>query len=429
MLFRILPTSILTSALLFAPAVTLVTGSISSPALSITLATNSLPSSVNQDLAEQLQASLDQARGNIPGAAVAIISPKVTWFGASGVADIATDTQLQPSDRFQIGSITKTFVATTILQLVEEGILGLEDTLVDRLPKTVTAAIPNSERITVRQLLNHTSGLADYTDVLFTQAAVNPGVFFNNWQPEELVSLINGTEASSEPGELWEYSNTNFLLLGMVLEAATKGNIADEIRDRILDPLALSNTFFAEEEAIPGGYVKGYWDFDQNGTLNDISVANLSWAWSAGAMVSNTADLATFIQALIGGELLEPDTLNQMLTTISPIASENYSAYGLGIGTIESPNRFWYIHRGQTLGYRSNMWYSPLENITYIELINARSNQNLSGATLTTLRRHKSTASVPEPGMIPGLLLLVSMGLTLRSRLPLLNNICCRNKV
>lgn len=215
----------------------------------------------------------------------------------------------------------------------------------------------------------------------------------------------------------------------MVLEAATNGNIADEIRDRILDPLALSNTFFAEEEAIPGGYVKGYWDFDQNGTLNDISVANLSWAWSAGAMVSNTADLATFIQALIGGELLEPDTLNQMLTTISPIASENYSAYGLGIGTIESPNRFWYIHRGQTLGYRSNMWYSPLENITYIELINARSNQNLSGATLTTLRRHESTASVPEPGMIPGLLLLVSMGLTLRSRLPLLNNICCQNKV
>lgn len=214
MLFKILPTSILTSALLFAPAATLVTGSISSPALSVTLATNSLPPPVEQDLAKQLQTSLDQARGNIPGAAVAIISPKGTWFEASGVADIARDTKLQSSDRFQIGSITKTFVATTILQLAEEGILGLEDTLVNRLPKTVTAAIPNSERITVRQLLNHTSGLADYTDVLFTQAAVNPGVFFNNWQPEELVSLINGTEASSEPGESWEYSNTNISVVG-----------------------------------------------------------------------------------------------------------------------------------------------------------------------------------------------------------------------
>ncbi|MBG1258443.1 serine hydrolase domain-containing protein [Nostoc commune] len=425
MFFKILPTTILTSALLFTPAATLLTGSIFSPALSVTLAVDS---PVNQDLAEQLEASLDQARGNIPGAAVAIISPKGTWFGASGVADITTNTKLQPSDRFEIGSITKTFVATTILQLAQEGILGLEDTLVDRLPRTVTAGIPNSERITVRQLLNHTSGLADYTDVLFTQGAVNPGVFFNNWQPEELVSLINGTEKSFDPGESWEYSNTNFLLLGMVLEAATNSNIADEIRDRILDPLALSNTFFAEEEAIAGGYVKGYWDFDQDGTLNDISVTNLSWAWSAGAMVSNTADLATFIQALIGGEILEPDTLNQMLTTISPIASENYSAYGLGIGTIESPNRFWYIHRGQTLGYRSNMWYSPLENITYIELINGRSNQNLSGATLSTLRRYEPTTSVPEPSMMTGLLLLVGIGLTLKPRLPLLNNMCCRTK-
>ncbi|MCC5625768.1 serine hydrolase [Nostoc sp. CHAB 5715] len=292
MFFRILSTTLLSSTLLFAPAIakaaTLGTGSSSSSALSVTLAVDSLPSPVEQNLAEQLQASLDQARGSIPGAAVAIISPKGTWFGASGVADIATNTKLQPSDRFQIGSITKTFVATTILQLVEEGILGLDDTLVDRLPKTVTAVIPNSERITVRQLLNHTSGIADYTDVLFTQAAVNPGVFFNNWQPEELVSLINGTEAIFEPGESWEYSSSNFLLLGMVVEAATNGNIADEIRDRILDPLALSNTFFAEEETIPGGYVKGYWDFDQDGTLNDISVANLSWAWSA---VNYTVDL------------------------------------------------------------------------------------------------------------------------------------------
>ncbi|MBD2252791.1 serine hydrolase domain-containing protein [Nostoc parmelioides] len=405
MLLKIIRITILTSAILFTPAI----------AQAATLTTESSQSitfrnTVNRDLEQQLQTALDQARGDIPGAAVAIISPKGNWFGASGVADIATGRVLQPSDRFEIGSITKTFVATTTLQLVEEGTLNLDDKLTDRLPKSVTDWIPNAHQITLRQLLNHTSGVPDYTDVLFRWAAVNPGVFFNSWQPEELVSFIDGLEASFQPGDSWQYSNTNYLLLGMVVEAATNNNIAQEIRDRILEPLALTNTFFAEEEAIPGGYVRGYWDFDQNGTLNDISVANLSWAWATGAMVSNTSDLATFIQALIGGSLLEPDTLNQMLTTISPITSPNYTTYGLGIGTLESPNRFWYIHRGQTLGYRSNMWYSPLENITYIELANARSTRNLAGATLTTLRRYEPPAPVPEPEMILSVL-LVTVGM------------------
>ncbi|MDB9374143.1 serine hydrolase domain-containing protein [Nodularia sphaerocarpa] len=405
MLGRIIRTTIVTSALLFAPAIAQAAnlGSISSP--------------VNQDLAQQLQTALDQARGDIPGASVAIISPEGTWFGSSGVSNLATGVPVQPSDRFQIGSITKTFVATTVLQLVEENILSLEDKLTERLPSSVTDSIPNADQITIRQLLNHTSGISDYVDVLFSQAAVNPGVFLNRWEPEQLVSFINALEPRFNPGESWEYSNTNFLLLGMVVEAATNGNIANEIRDRILEPLALSNTFFAEQEAIPGDYVRGYWDFDQDGTLNDITGANLSWAWSTGAMISNTADLATFIQSLISGELLEPDTLQEMLTTISPITSNNYSAYGLGIGTLESPNRFWYIHRGQTLGYRSNMWYSPLENITYIELINSRSSQNLAGATLTTLRRYQPPASVPEPGFVPGLLLIVTIGLTFRLNL------------
>jgi D-alanyl-D-alanine carboxypeptidase len=405
MLLKILRTTILASAILFTPAIAQGATLTSQSNQSITFR-----NTVDRDLRQQLQTALDQARGDIPGASVAIISPKGNWFGASGVADLATGRVLQASDRFQVGSITKTFVATTTLQLVEEGILNLDDKLTDRLPTSVTDWIPKANQITLRQLLNHTSGVPDYTDVLFRWAAVNPGVFFNSWQPEQLVSFIDGLEAGFQPGDSWQYSNTNYLLLGMVVETATNNNIAQEIRDRILEPLALTNTFFAEEEAIPGGYVKGYWDFDQNGTLNDISVTNLSWAWATGAMVSNTSDLATFIHALIGGKLLEPDTLQQMLTTISPITSPNYTTYGLGIGTLESPNRFWYIHRGQTLGYRSNMWYSPLENITYIELANARSTRNLAGATLTTLRRYEPPAPVPEPEMILSVL-LVTVGM------------------
>ena len=293
------------------------------------------------------------------------------------MANLEDNTPLQPSDRFQIGSITKTFVATVVMQLVEEDKLSLGDTLTTWLPESVTADIPNAEDITLENLLQHTSGVADYVDVLFNQAATNPAVFLAEWEPEELLDFIDDVEPSFAPGESWRYSNTNFILAGLIVEAATENNIASEIRDRILTPLNLENTFFAEEEEVPGGYVSGYWDFDQNGTLDNITAANLSWTWATGAMVSNTEDLDTFARSLFKGDLLEPETLEQMLDTTPAIDNNNYSSYGLGVGTIESPNRFWYIHRGQTLGYRSNMWYSPQDDLTYIELINGFSDDNL----------------------------------------------------
>ena len=343
---------------------------------------------LENELIQQLETNLDATRApEVPGAAVAVVSPFGSWFGASGVASLENNTPLQPSDRFEIGSITKTFTATTILQLVEEGVLSLEDTLTDWLPEEVIANIPNAGNITLKQLLQHTSGVADYVDVLFTQAATNPLIFAQDWQPEELVNLIDGVEPFFEPGESFTYSNTNFLLLGMVIETATDNNIAEEIRTRIIDPLGLENTFFAGEEEIPGGYVSGYWDFDGDGTLNNTTtITNLSWTWSTGAMISNTEDLDTFARNLFAGDLLQPDTLEMMLDTIPADNNDNYSSYGLGVGTIESSTRFWYIHRGQTLGHRSNLWYSPQDDLTYIELINGFSTDNLVRDILPAFR-------------------------------------------
>ncbi len=333
---------------------------------------------LDDELEQQLQNALDGTRAaEIPGAAVAIVSPFASWFAASGVSRLEDNTPLKPDDRFEIGSITKTFVATTVLQLVEEGKLSLEDTLTTLLPESITADILNSETITLKQLLQHTSGIPDYVDVLFNQASDDPTVFLQEWEPEELVYLTDGVEPYFEPGESWRYSSTNFILAGLIIEAVTGNNIAAEIRTRILEPLNLENTFFAKEEEIPGGYISGYWDFNEDGTLDNISVANISWTWAAGAMVSNTQDLDTFARSLFKGDLLEPQTLEQMLDTIPTTDPVNYSSYGLGVGTIESPNRFWYIHRGQTLGYRSNMWYSPADDLTYIELINGFSRDNL----------------------------------------------------
>jgi len=371
---------------------------------------NSLENTVSDATAEQLQITLDQVRDDIPGAFLGIINPERTWVGVSGVSNLQTETPLTLEDRFEIGSITKTFVATIILQLVEEGKIGLDDPITDRLSVEVLANIPNFEKITIRQLLNHTSGIADYTLPLFFQAQTNPGVFLQDWQPEELLTFITNQNPYFAPGESWEYSNTNVILLGLIIEAVTESNMAAEIRSRILEPLELNDTFFAEEEEIPGGYVNAYWDFDGDGNFNDVSGANLSWAWAAGAMVSNPIDLARFISGLLSGQLLAENSLEQMLTFEQPINSDNYDAYGMGIGALESPLRQWYGHRGLTLAHRSNLFYSPTDNIIYIELINSRDLDNISNPLFAIWRAEQQPPTpIPEPGNIWGLL-LISIG-------------------
>ena len=136
------------------------------------------PPALSPELTAALDAALDAARpGEVPGATAAILSSAGNWFGASGVSDLANHMPLQPHDRFEVGSITKTFIATTILQMVEEGLLALDDTLTVRLPAALTDLVPHAEDITIQHLLNHTSGVADYLNFLMAQARTDPTVF------------------------------------------------------------------------------------------------------------------------------------------------------------------------------------------------------------------------------------------------------------
>lgn len=351
------------------------------------------PNRVTMALNEALASNLPS---EVPGAAAAILTQEGEWFGASGFSDLENQVPLQPDDRFEAGSITKTFVATAVLQLVEEDRLTLADTLTQWLPADITDLVPNASKITIEQLLNHTSGITDYLDVFTAQAQNNPTLFLNEWTAEQLVGFINGVEPFFDPGTDWRYSNTNYILAGQVIEAVTGNSYGQEIRDRIIDPLDLDNTFVFDEEEVPGGYINSYWDFNNDGVLDNLNIVNLSWTGSAGSIISNTEDLADFFDGLlVNGALLEAETLAEMLDTI-PVDSPNYDEYGLGIGTLESRDRFWYAHRGQTLGFRSNLWYSPLEEITYVELINGRSDTNLVSDLLPTYRRTISP-STPDP--------------------------------
>ncbi|UKP00018.1 serine hydrolase [Nostoc sp. UHCC 0870] len=331
---------------------------------------------LNNETRSLLETALsEKVTPQVPGATIAITSPLGNWSEAAGVATIEDNTPLESDDRFQIGSVTKTFTATTILKLVEAGKLTLEDTLTDWLSQEVTANIPDSDKITIRQLLNHSSGIAEYNGILLQQAVTNPNIFLRNWQPEEIINLINNVEQFFAPGESWQYSNTNYILAGMVIEAATGNNIAAEMRSQIFEPLQLENTFFAEEEEIPGGYVKGYLDFNFDGILDDVSIANPSWTWTSGAIVSNTQDLTQFARALYAGELLSKESLAQMFTLVD--TGRGFS-YGLGMMSFETPDLGVVVgHRGGTLGFNANMWYSSEDDFTYVDLANGRSNEEL----------------------------------------------------
>ncbi|MEB3357882.1 MAG: serine hydrolase [Synechococcales bacterium] len=318
--------------------------------------------------ADRLQQTLDQViQGvNAPGAALTAIAADGTrWTGSSGLADLATGQAVRPDDRFNIASITKPIVAATVLQLVQEGRLGLTDTLDQWLPD-VAGQLASGDRVTVEQLLNMTSGIPDYTVPLVELA--DPSLLQRRWTSPELLDLIADQPAQFEPGEQFDYSNTNYLLLGEIIEQVAGAPLVDVLRDRIFDPLGMTNTFYAPQETVPGGFTQGYFDFDGDGVL-DNTQDNLSWTSAAGGVVSTTADIARFAQGLFKGELLAPDTLSRMLT-----GGGNFSdqfTYGLGALVADDPNlgTFW-GHNGGSFGWSSWMIYLPEQDVTVVGFLN-----------------------------------------------------------
>ena len=223
----------------------------------------------DQQLASQLQAALEAAvespDTNYPGAVLHVSSPELgTWTGAAGLGEIATDTAMRPDDKFRAGSLTKPFISVIILQLVEEGLLALDDTLPEVLPESVTSRFANSDQMTVRMLLSHTAGLPDFMDLagpeIVGTALGGPGVEPNPgkvWTEEEFLDFAAAQEPWFAPGEAQGYSNTDYLLLGMIIEQATGRTWREEFRERIIEELDLENTVLPEidDRTIPGDHL------------------------------------------------------------------------------------------------------------------------------------------------------------------------------
>ena len=297
---------------------------------------------------------------NIPGAVVGIKVPGgEEWVIKKGLADVETGRAIQTVDRFRIGSITKTFTATIILQLADEGLLSLDDTL----DKYVTG-IPQAGKITVRQLCNNTSGLANYgkSKEVISSIEKEP---HRVWRPRELVDMAISMGRHLPPGEGWHYSNTNFILLGIIIEKVTGSRLAVEIQRRIAEPLGLSYTSLADSPEIRGQYSHGY-EFageDDKNLVDRTRYLDPSIVWGAGAMISNLKDLKIWADALSKGKLLSKAAHKEQLTWVDISETQGIAEkYGLGVfylgGLIG--------HDGRQPGYDTAMFYLPSRDAVFV---------------------------------------------------------------
>ncbi|MBE7380037.1 MAG: serine hydrolase [Leptolyngbya sp. SIO1E4] len=329
------------------------------------------------EAASGLQAAINTvlAATDLPGATVSVTAPDGTfWRGAGGVSDLSQDTQMQVADRFQIGSITKPMVATVVLQLMQEGRLTLEDTLTDWLPTSITDNLANSDRINIRQLLNHTSGIADFANPLQQALFADNSLGLEpRTNAEILTRYVYEQPPFSPPGETHYYSNTNYLLLGEIIETATDSTLADLLQARIFEPLGMKNSVFSPQAPVPGGYTRGYLDAESNGMPSlDVSALNPAFDGDGGhaGVVSTAEEVARFAQGLFTGELLAPETLKQMTTDLVP--SDDDTFYGLGINW--TPQGYTALfHGGSWLGWSSQMVYFPEQNTTVSIMTNMQS--------------------------------------------------------
>ncbi|MEU9186492.1 serine hydrolase domain-containing protein [Streptomyces sp. NPDC048484] len=306
-----------------------------------------------------LQAEVDAImKTGTVGVVARSTGPRGSRYATGGVADKATDAAARPGDRFRIASASKTFVATVMLQLVGEGSVSLDDTVEDWLPGVVSGNGNDGSAITVRQLLQHTSGLFNYTAdfPMLTSAAAYQAGRYTTWTPEQLVAISMRHAPDFEPGTKWSYSNTNYILAGMIIQKATGHSWDKEVTKRIIRPLDLDHTVAPTTDSrIRGRHLHGYSSFGETGPGIDVTAFNPSAGGAAGAMISTTADLTTFYEALLGGRLLRPAELAAMKTTVrAPELDPAWDGARYGLGLMEVPltcGGSYYSHGGDLPGY------------------------------------------------------------------------------
>ncbi|MFS0838641.1 serine hydrolase domain-containing protein [Paenibacillus sp. 1P03SA] len=319
-----------------------------------------MPGRIARSLQKVIQEIVDSG---FLGVQLRVHDERGAWVGSAGVSTLGEEAKPSTNGHFRIGSNTKTFTATVVLQLVAEGRIGLDDPVADYLPE-----FGLDRRITVRMLLQHTSGVFNFTGEYYEDGTVVPGIpwqgqewvdnRFRTYRPEELVQLALSKPVRFEPGTGWSYSNTNYVLARLLIEKVTGSSLAEEMQRLILGPLGLTGTVVPGiRPEIPEPHAHAYYRYEDAGEQKtvDITRQNPSWISTGGDMISTTRDLHTFISALMGGKLLPAPLLAEMCKPYPKIG------YGLGVFVQAGPNGEGTIitHNGGISGYAALMYSTP----------------------------------------------------------------------
>jgi D-alanyl-D-alanine carboxypeptidase len=286
-------------------------------------------------------------KSGAPGAALYVRRGGATTRVARGLSAVAGRRPMRAADTFRVGSLTKTYIATLVVQLAAEHKLSLDDPVATSLP----GLIPGGEAITIRQLLDHTSGIYDYENDPRVLEPYFGGNLAYHWAPRDLVAVAVSHPPLFAPGARYEYSNTNYLIAGLIVEAVTGSTLADQLQQRVVGPLEFRHTGLQLSARRGAPEMHGYFVFDRPPATD---ITGLSpYPWAAGAITANVSEVAQFYRALLTGRLVDPAALSAMKTTVSEGKAGDFrgSRYGLGIESYPTRCGTAWGHGGNFPGY------------------------------------------------------------------------------
>jgi len=320
----------------------------------------SFPAETRKQMEQVVDAKVDAY--HLPGIVVGVWVPgRGTWIIARGKADLETGKKLKSTMKFRITGTTKPFTSTLLAMLDDEGKLSLDDKLSMYFPE-----VPGSKNISIRRLLNHTSGLFDYEedDTFDRTVRTKP---LTGWTPEQLVGIGISHPPYFSPGAGFHYSNTNYILAGLIAEKVTGNTAVREMNKRMFNELGLQDTSLPDGPDIVGDYSHGYYNDFSSGALVDITNTDQSSYWTAGAIISSLEDLHVWSKALADGQLLSSKGHDEQMTFVTVPGGEAHGEmYGLGVSDLKG----WLGHDGANYGYNSAMYHLPSKDATIVVLAN-----------------------------------------------------------
>lgn len=319
---------------------------------------------------------LDEIISNgVVGIMMSVYTPQDgMWIGAGGMADLHNAVSMQPCNISRVGSTVKMYTAVTVLKLQEEGKLNLDDKIADYLDGDVIDKIENADQATIRQLLQHSSGIYNYIqNLVFQTASTND--LLREWKPEDLLQYAYNKNAYFSPGHDVAYSNTNYIMLGMLIEKIEGKPFYEVFEEKLFLPFGLTLTKFAAEDPVPDGIVRGYIDLYSNlQVLESTYFSGWDYYTADGGLISNPYDMNRFFLELMRGHIINANSLNEMQAWITPKEQDAEFfpiQYGLGIFRIETPQGIAYMHSGDAIGYYANMLYFPDDSTTIVYAVNS----------------------------------------------------------